>query len=357
MAGLSVRAEDTTAARTGGTGLGLRGARWAMFGVWALNVCRGVLDGSLGTSTPWLVWLGFAAGLPGALLLTRPGGDRLRTGDAVGVVACALLVALSVTARAELPDPPEQVWILNYASYLMALLVARGNPVWGGVGGALVLLIGAGWVSYLDAGPAGYGDVLGIPVTALAVGCTWRVALRRMSAREEAYELAEARATSERLEVEATDAATRRELAAVATQVSPLLAQIVEGRRIDEGFALRLSVAEAGIRDRLRSPRLQHPLLTAAIARTRRQAVEVVVFGEDPAGQPALETPGGGRVAIGDALARAVVDLIAPVPEGARVMIRLAPTPGPTALTVTVSAGGTTRRTDLSADGEVVAAH
>ena len=61
----------------------------------------------------------------------------------------------------------------------------------------------------------------------------------------------------------------------VGNKVVPVLERVADGEPIDEELRIELTHAEAAVRDRIRVPHLQHPLLVAEISRLRRLGVAV----------------------------------------------------------------------------------
>ena len=93
------------------------------------------------------------------------------------------------------------------------------------------------------------------------------------------------------------------------------------GASDDDGVRADLEVAEATIRDRIRSPLLQHPALTPELARLRRGGVHVLLLGEVP-------DDGGPHEPMAGPLAAAVVRELADAEPGGSVVIRRLPDGG-----------------------------
>ena len=334
---------DLTAQSTGGAGLGSRPTRWGIVTVWALNLIHGLMAGVLGPGAPAHLWAAFAAGLVGTLLLTREGGDRLGPWRAVGVVVCAVATATAITG---FPEMTPMMWIYYFSAYLPALLIARGNVRMGVVGGVLVLAVGLGWAARVGSGLPGYLNVVAIPLSALLVGVLWQLMFRRAVGREVAHRGEAARSGLARRAHEEALARSRRELAQIELEARPLLERLAAGEPIDDGVRADLEVAEATIRDRIRSPLLQHPALTPELARLRRGGVHVLLLGEVP-------DDGGPHEPMAGPLAAAVVRELADAEPGGSVVIRRLPDGG--AVSVVVRGASTTRQVQLSVDGTVLA--
>ena len=169
---------------------------------------------------------------------------------------------------------------------------------------------------------------------------------RRAVGREVAHRGEAARSGLARRAHEEALARSRRELAQIELEARPLLERLAAGEPIDDGVRADLEVAEATIRDRIRSPLLQHPALTPELARLRRGGVHVLLLGEVP-------DDGGPHEPMAGPLAAAVVRELADAEPGGSVVIRRLPDGG--AVSVVVRGASTTRQVQLSVDGTVLA--
>ncbi|MFV0434345.1 MAG: hypothetical protein ACK5LO_10225 [Leucobacter sp.] len=330
---------DLTAAGTQAAGLGTRGARYTLITVWALGIWSTLLQSALDEYLLQLV-LASALQLVAVLLLTFPGGRRLRFPLGVGCAATALLAGALVLYTA---SPEEDSWPFNFAAYLLALLTTRGN-IREGIGGGF-LLLAAGLVFGIAAGasPAELFAFLILPVIAFTIGIVWRIALSSAVARERAH-LTEAELA--RLAAEAAEAATARDqglIGGVRAEAGPALEEIWRGQEIGDPEALRFAALAEGIRDQIRSPSLRHPLLDGSIRAARGRGVRVLLLGSESAGDHRL----------GDALAIAVAETIAPVARGS-VTIRAIPQGQRAAISVLVSEAGSARRSSFDHDGALL---
>ncbi len=182
--------------------------------------------------------------------------------------------------------------------------------------------------------------MLAIPIGCVAVGVVWRLVVRYVVGRERAHRGAAAR-SAERAEVAAEAIATSRaELAAISDIVVPVLERVAGGEPIDEELRIELTHVEAVVRDRIRVPHLQHPLLVAEISRLRRLGVEVVLLGESSAPDQLID----------ERLAEACRAQIAPVTSG-RVTIRALPANRAAALSVVILSGDDAVHALWTADG------
>jgi len=330
---------DLTAHGTSGAGLGTRAGRWALVSGWVLGVLSGWIAGALARPVDLLAYL---LALVGAVVLTGRGDDVLRRGSALAVVLCAAgAAALTVSAVPVKADP----WLVDFSFYLVALLIPRGNGRSGALGAAVLLAIVLAGAQASSATARELIGVLTLPATALMVGIVWRVALARIVVREHASRSRAARlALALQVEQEAARR-SRSELSRIRDLAEPLLREIAQGADLDPARRHRLSIGEAAIRDRIRSPQLQHPALVAAVARRRQAGVRVLLLGEAEEG-----AAGGG---IGDALVDAVVQLLEPVVAGS-VTIRAIPAGRGAAVSVLLTDSSRTERVLVAADGTVI---
>ena len=329
---------DVTATGTGATGLGTPTARWALAAVWLLSIAWGAITGAFAELTLVRI-LPYAVLLIGGYLLSAPGNQPLSPPRAVGVVAAALAAdVLVLRALTVVQDS----WLRSLAYYLVALLIARGNSIIGGIGAAVTLGYGLTWGVLTRAAPDAVVELLAVPLIAIVAGVIWRVVLRQMVARERLDRADAVRAELQaRADAEAVEA-SRRELAEIARQARPLLDRIVAGEPLGE-LRVDLRVTEGAIRDRIRSPGLQRPILTDAIAERRRAGVDVLLLGEHatetPLTQDSIETIGA---------------LIAEADSG-RVTVRILPPGRDAVASVVHQRGDGVRRTMIGAVGAVLA--
>lgn len=319
------------------TGLGTPAARWAMAAIWLLSIAWGAIAGVF-AELELVDLLPYATLLIGGYLLCTPGNQPLSPPRAVGVVAAALVADVFVLRALTIV---QDSWLLSLAYYLVALLIARGNSIIGGIGAAITLGYGLAWAILAGAAPEAVLDLLAIPVIAIVVGVVWRLVLRRVVERERVHRGDAARAERQtRVAAEAMEA-NRRELAAIGVRARPLLARIAAGEPL-ERLRVDLRVTEGAVRDRIRSPGLQHPILIDAIAACRRAGVEVLLLGEQGTENP----PERGCV-------EAISALIADARAG-RVTVRILPPGRDAAASVVHQDGDGVRRTMIAADGSVL---
>lgn len=237
----------------------------------------------------------------------------------------------------------QESWLVSLAYYLVALLIARGNSIIGGIGAAVTLGYGLAWAILAGATPEATFRLLALPVIAIVVGSLWRVVLRRLVARERRHRVDAALADRQtRAAAEAVEA-NRRECAEIDAQAGPLLERIAAGEPLED-LRVDLRVAEGAIRDRIRSPGLRLPALVEAIAERRRAGVDVLLLGEQ---EDAEERPSEACLAaIGRVIAQA---------DAGRVTVRILPPGRDAAASVVQQHGDRVQRTMIAADGTVLA--
>ncbi|MGM1017518.1 MAG: hypothetical protein ACQEW8_08285 [Actinomycetota bacterium] len=293
----SVTAQGTGTG-TGAAGLATRGARWALVFVWSCGLAQAVIDGRF-TDQLALPLLAFAVALWGAIVLTWRQDRPLTGARAVAVPVAALIVTALALAISRSAEP---VWLLDFAAYLLALQLARGNPVMGLGGGAAQVLTVSAWGAASGHAPEDIAAMLTIPLMAYVVGIIWRYVLRAI-VRSERRHRSDA-AESMRAENAARSAAevVRRELDEVRRRVTPTLRLLRDGGELDDDVHVSVIVLEGSIRDRIRSPRLHHPLVDGAVTDARRRGITVTLLADE-------QSPSAAR--IGEQAAHALARLIA----------------------------------------------
>ncbi len=272
--------------------------------MWVTGVAHGVINGTLVPLHPSTL-LAYAVALGGAVLLTAPQDAPLEPARAVGVAACALTVSSIVLVSAA---AAEEIWLFDFAGYLLALLVARGNIAVGLVGGA-AQVTAAVWWGLVDGQPmVGVLDLLAVPVMSFGLGLSWQFALTRIVRSERAHRSVAAEAQRAADAAREARRAFERELVVIREEVTPLLSRLADGADIDDELRRELVVVEGATRDRIRSPHLQDTRLNDAIADRRRAGVVVTVLGEPSPGRPRIQRQLADRLAelIGSSTARTI---------------------------------------------------
>lgn len=269
MAGMS-RVDATS------SGFSSPAARWIMVLVWCTGVLHGALLGEFSASGPWGA-AAYAAALVAAILLTIRRSGPLPTVVALVLVACAACAVVVVLIQY---TGPENLWLLKFSSYVVALSIPRGNPAIGGLGGLLIVGLGVAWAVGMHLAPEAVLSMLANPVMSPIAGFIWLLVTRRFLGREQRARRAAAEAEArQRVAVHVLEG-FRADLAEIRGIVQEPLERIVAGTAIDERERTRIRIAEARVRDGIRAPQLRDPALDAAIAAVRERGVEVVVLGE-----------------------------------------------------------------------------
>ena len=334
---------NLTAQGAGGAGLGTSAARWSLVTVWALGVTGRVLQGSA-PPPEFTEIVAYATLLPTAFLLSTPGDRILSRARELAVVAGALVtqcLVIASTVRFDGDPTSQQIWPFNFASYLLGLLVARGNLIAGAIGGATFAALGIGWASADGHTPTETIALVSTPLLALVVGTVWHMVLSRVVSSERHHRSAEARAALAAELAAAAAEADRRALAEVLQGVGRPLRAVARGDELDDALRLELTLVESSVRDRIRSPWSRHPTLTAAITRRRRLGADVLLLGE-------RDEP------LDDQLVAAAADLVAHAPADS-ITIHAVPDGGHAAvLSILMRRPDSTIRTQFAPDGEVV---
>ena len=319
-------------------------ARATTVGLWALLVLHTLLSGGV-AGQPWM-WVTFAAGFAGALLLTQLGG-RLSTPISVALVVCSVVASLVLLGY---QDPSDSIWMYIYAAYIVAVQACRGNVKAALTGTFLICLVGSVWASFYGASLAGYVTVLTLPLlNAVAfVSLYWVMKHYVTLARQHRTEAA--RAAEAKLAAAAALELGRRELEVVRREAEPLLQRLVAGEAIDEALRNELIMIEATIRDRIRSPKLQHPLLVRTIRELRARGVAVVLLGEADDTEVAAPMSYG----LANAVRAHIVDVGAESSSRSRVTIRALSELEIGAATVHVAGPDETYRVTFAEDGTVI---
>ena len=330
---------DVTSAATHAGGLGARPARWVFIFVWVCGAWLGIIDGYF-TPLNILNASAYAAAFVGGLLLTTPGSHPLPPRRALWLPVIAFYMTVIALYRA---PAVMDIWALDFAAYLVAFLIVRGNPVAGGIGSAVILSYALRWGLAHDPPAVDLMLLLGIPVGCMAAGIVWRLVLRGVVLKERTHRSAAARAAEHTMATDETNSMADQELADIRAAVGPLLVRISNGDPIDGAMRTQLTLAEAMIRDRIRAPHLQHPLLVSAVTQLRTKGVAVVVLGEPTHAGVIIDTP----------LAQGIVELIADVSTG-RVTVRSLPEGRAAAASVVIQISERTEQFLIAGDGSIL---
>ena len=310
-----------------------------------------VVPGVLGWATgdvdrPWLYLAAIVLIAGGALALLAAPGDPMDW-RATAVTALVPSVALVAAVYSAAPASAQ-----------------AGITVAGGLGGAVlaftcirgrVVTAWAGWlvsaavtlaVDRLDGPQPTMVDTV-LPNVAVLVMATFFTtvawpradqiyALRRQTERQSAAEAAERAAIAVRAQ----------QLAYLDERARPLLLRIASGP-IDEQIVTECGLVEAALRDRIRAPALDVPMITEAVWAARARGARVLLLDDrDPRGRDGAEPLDAVHAAAAAALGRA--------DAGCDVTVRVLPTGRSRMATLTVDRGDGLQRWEFGRDGRLL---
>lgn len=307
--------------------LGTPIARWAFVFLWGCGVAQGVVTGALG-APGWTGVMGHLVALIGCVALTSQQRGSLPRRLSLLVAACALVVGAIVIAG----EPTGNVWLFDFAGYLLALLAVRGRPVLGSAS-AMALFIGTLSWGMLAGRVEDTVVLISASVFALLGGLALLAALQHIAHREARAESESKTAALRAAVTIEAEAAQQIFMAEVLSDAAPVLEEIASRERNDASFIRRISVVEGRIRDRIRAANLRHERLARAIARARSNGARVLLLG---GGELSAE-------ALGEDLAAALSEVIER-PGIDAVTLRRIPTGRRGAVSVIVESGGKAER-------------
>ncbi|MBS9373630.1 hypothetical protein [Rhodococcus sp. B50] len=291
----------------------------------------------------WPIAVAVIVCVAAAYALVAVEGDPLPLRPALAMTvsgAIASAAVLSVLPADPAPHPIE-LWPFGMSTTVLVFMCVRGRTAFAWCGMGLMLVVAASW-SYLTGPGIGYG--LGLTITSAGpvlmgtvFGYTIRplarsiYLLRAQSMRRIAAESAAAAALEER------DA----RLSTLDDSARPLLRKIASDEPLDENERIECGLLEARLRDGLRAPVLQVPVVEQAAAAARRRNVEIVMLDDH-----AMDTVPS---AIRRAVYREVVDALDSVSAGS-VTVRVLP-PGRAAMVTMLLKGENVRRIEIGRDG------
>lgn len=261
--------------RTVTSGLGSLGARCALIFVWATGLVQTVL--LWGERTPAVgVVVALTVTFAGALALSTPGLQRLTVRRSVLVAAVPV-----VNALATLPSQrsvAEGTWLLDIGAYFAGLLIVRGRPVLGSVGGGIAILLSTAWGVRHSITVEDMADLLAQPLMAVVAGWFFLTLLRRTVTQVTAHRATGTRAVAEARATREAVARGNHQLLEISHSVEPSLRRIARGGQVSRADREEYLLLEAGLRDRLRAPALSGPLVAAAGNDARRRGIDVLLL-------------------------------------------------------------------------------
>ncbi len=263
------------APRTVTSGLGSFGARCALIFVWATGLVQTVLLWSNRTPAAGAT-VALVVTFAGALALSTPGTERLTTRRGL-LVACVPVVNAAATLPA-LRSIDDGTWLLDIGAYFAGLLIVRGRPVLGSLGGGTAVLLSAGWGVRHSIGAEDMTDLLAQPVSALVAGWLFLALLRRTVAQVTAHRAIGTRAVAEARATREAVARGNHQLLEISRGVEPALRRIAHGGQVTRADREEYLLLEAGLRDRLRAPALAGPPVARASDDARRRGIDVLLL-------------------------------------------------------------------------------
>ncbi|ACY22927.1 hypothetical protein Gbro_3746 [Gordonia bronchialis DSM 43247] len=304
------------------------------------------------TITSPVGWLGLAAAFGVfvcvGLVIIGVVDDPLPLRHTIFVAAGSVVAfALAVTS---LPSPPDHVMQtgppLGASVIMLAFLAVRGRPLAAWLASGAISVISTLWAAH-----AGMGAAWGFAITVsgyaiMIMGSLFSVMLRPMT--REIYALRSANA--DRVAREAAVAATtdfrEQQLMEFERRARPTLTAIIERREFSDSEVRDARLLEAQLRDGIRAPGLDDPVVRAAAWQARRRGVTVVLLDD---GALVAATDGS---TIGDRLNEVVVSALAQATAG-RVTARVLPPGRDLLATITIDAADHAERIEVGLDGEV----
>ncbi len=312
-------------------------ARVSLVFVWLTGLAHGVLLGEFSAEGPAGV-VAYGSALVGALLLTDPSARPLRTSRAMAVTLCALLASAIVLANFTEPD---RTWLVSFSSYLLALMIPRGNPAAGGGGATLLMGSTVLWLAWSGTPTVDILTVVTSPAMAMVVGIIWLMVLSSFVRREVAARSVIEDAQSKEAAYHEAIAATTTDLVRIQRRVEPLLNSLTDRDAVDHEALQQARLAEEWTRDTIRVPMLSGQGLDGDIEQARVRGAAVVLLGE----------PDGRRV-ISSRLAEALRIIITSLDAGDRLTLRALPAGRPAAVTALVDQGEHVRRLQFTDEGD-----
>lgn len=244
----------------------------------------------------------------GVVMLVRGGKQRSRARE-WAAMTCFLIAAGCAFISGE-----SNFWLPQISFIMLAFLIIHSGRLFVVVSLGLGGMVLASWVIVVTPTQEDVQRTVIIPVCIIACALVWRWLLDQMARKEVELDSEFARAELERRIASAASERTSAEIQEIRSAVAPLLTHLRSGGFVGEEERRQAAMLEAAIRDRIRVPRLQHPLLLRAIEQARERGVAVALIGD----------PADGRPSISEALAVSIADQLESV-AGGGVTIRLLP--------------------------------
>lgn len=248
---------------------------WILSLAWATGVIPAIAKGSLATPAGWILIGGSLFGLAGVCAFVAPGragATRAR------VFVVALGAAGAAATRVTFGTDVYESALFSLSVHLSALLILAGEVV---IGSALasVFLAGATWSVFAAGGAP--TEFLSVGYLLAIVGCalSWQAFARRLARAEQQFRTCAEAEIATREEAARALTVTRVDNALVSSGARRALLQLAHSEQLDDELHRACVIAEAGLRDHIRSPGLNHPLLAAEVLAARERGAEIRLLG------------------------------------------------------------------------------
>ena len=286
---------------------------WMFAALISAPVIAAIAKGSFVASDGWPLAVSTAGAVTGSLgiLITprsRPPHVREST-IAIGALITSTSLLLYGTPIAE-PG-------LYFSGIILSCLLVISGWGWLGVGIGIVLVALHGIAVLVSSSSASIIDVIDLySLVVLAIAVAWLRFARRLVRNESAFRSRGRAAIEERRDRERQLAALRMGNALASTGAQRALERVMSSPTIDASLRKESRIAEANLRDHIRCPELEHPLLQHETTAARRRGAEVLLLGT---------TTSGEHTVIGVDLARALSAALQNCADGDSVTLRQIP--------------------------------
>lgn len=283
---------------------------WILSWLLAVGVVSVALKGSFSTPAGGVLAFSALAGLTGLVAFILPGrGPRPWTRIAV-IALCAFATG---AVRTAFGTPEYESALFNFSIYLFAMLVVIGELTVGITGGVVMIAV-AVWTVVSAGADAMEFLAPAYAASVLVLAALWVRFLRRVARDEREFRTrAEGQLEAQQNAARALTA-LRLSNALIASGARRTLERIATEASLDDDLLAAAVHAEAGLRDHLRSPGLNHALVAAETAAARARGVQVRLLGTEP------DENGDHRIS--PRLAARLADEVRVCPPGTQVTIR-----------------------------------
>lgn len=299
--------------------------------------------GSFARPGAWPLVLSAAGGAAGIALLAL---FRFRLRGHLRVFAVLASAVATAGIYAVYGTPLYEPGFATFASVLCAATIMYNRILVGAMAGGMVTVWGSS-AAWLNEGPG--VSILTVPVAGaliVVVMVLWQRRMRRLAENERMFR-ARARHALMRITSQERQLITMelRDLVIRSGALTALQA-ISTAERIDAELRESIRIAEAKLRDYIRSPGLTAPALVTAVSAARRRGISVRLLG--------IEARNSEAAIVGSGVVGALVAVLGALEEGDRVTIRQLYQPAAAAVSVLVESVGHAYRLLFDASGATV---